>query len=57
MSDATVNDETWKSAWIEFFVEMVALDTDLSSNSVESLEKAHTMVKRAAAIENAINDT
>lgn len=54
MADVQVNEETWKSAWIEFFVEMVALDPTVESGGTNGLEAAEQMVSKAAAIERTL---
>ncbi len=54
MSDIPSNEEAWKSAWIEFFVEMVGLDPAVESGGADSLEAAEQMVRRAVAIEKGL---
>ena len=54
MSDVPSNQEAWKSAWIEFFVEMVALDPVVESGGADSLEAAQRMVQNAKAIEKSL---
>ena len=55
MTDVQPQEEQWKTAWIEFMIEMVALDP--TSESPNGSNKSDSVMQVAAEIERSIKES
>ena len=55
MSDVQNQDERWKAAWIEFLIEMVAMDSTEGSAEGEPHKLTDSVMREATEIERSIS--